>query len=269
MNKPVRFLHISDTHIGEHEDIELQRVKTYPYARRLVDEIKQLPFDYDFILHTGDIAAIIPKPEIYKKVESLFQEIEKPIYYATGNHDDSPHIKEYLTMGPKTDLDKQLLTYTFEVSGITFMCIDARGTDEIDPHGQISEAQFQLIENQLQSSKNEMVFFLHYPPIELDSPWVNDLLLILNGEKLHNLFASYAEKIKGVFFGHIHRTLTVTKDNVNYYSTGSTCLQFRNYPEDKEVTFIRDEMSRMNIVTVDQSQVIVKEYIFPLIQKES
>lgn len=269
MNRPVRFLHLSDTHIGETKDTLLQEVKPYPFTRSVIDEIKKLPFDYDFIIHTGDIAAVLPKPEIYQMVEKMFQEIKKPIYYVTGNHDDSPHIKKYLTMGQKEDLDDSLLTYTFDIQDTRFMGIDARGPDEIDPHGQLSERQLTIVEDQLKATTKPMVFFIHYPAIKLDTPWIDRDMLILNGDTLHSLFATYSEKVSGVFFGHIHRTVSLSKDNVNYYSVGSTCIQFRNYPEDTDVHFVRDNMSRMNVVSIENNQISIKNYLFACPPKES
>ena len=62
----LRFIHISDTHI--HPDPNYTKdyadITSYAGAKALVEQVNNVPFEPDFVLHTGDVA-YDPDPEAY------------------------------------------------------------------------------------------------------------------------------------------------------------------------------------------------------------
>lgn len=259
MSKLIRFIHISDTHIGPNKDFEQYGVNTYSCAQKLIAALNSLPFQPDFVVHTGDVTTD-PSDAAYQLSQELFSTLKYPIYYATGNHDTSKDIKQYLQMGDKTDLSETLNSYYFDQGNIRFMALDARGPDEIDPHGQISEDQINIVKEQLERENKHFVLILHYPPIALDSPWLNENMLILEGDKFHNLLSGHAEKILSVQLGHVHRGIDVVKDSVRYGAVGSSFIQFRSYSSDNEVLFESTGESYFDIVTITNNTIITKHH---------
>ncbi|MBI4136575.1 metallophosphoesterase [Candidatus Roizmanbacteria bacterium] len=261
----IRFIHISDTHVGPTKDIELYTVKTYPCAERMVDYLNNLKDKPDFVIHTGDVAATIPDEPSFKNAKEIFSKLKYPVYYATGNHDRSSFIKIYLHQGDTGDLvqDNNKNAYYFDSGGYRFITLDGRGPDEIDPHGSLSEDQFEALELEISNGTNPLIIFIHYPPIQLDSPWLNKNMLLLEGERLHALFNKAGTRLLAVFIGHIHRGMQIVKDGVFYSSVGSTFMQFAWQPTQDEPVMESTGLSYFNHVTIDNGHVTVKEYAIP------
>lgn len=261
----IRFIHITDTHIGSSKDFVQYGVRPYVCAETLISHINNFKVPVDFILHTGDVAATKPYEEEYKTAQGLLKKINYPVYYATGNHDRSSFILQYLKQGAREPLvqDKTKNAYRFDKSGYQFIVLDARGPDEIDPHGSLSEDQFEALEKEIETSSLPLIVCLHYPPITLDSPWINENMLLLEGDRMHNVFKKAGSRLLAVFFGHIHRGLQMVKDGVFYSSVGSTFMQFQSFPSQKEPYFESTGRSYFNYVKIADGEIMIKEYSIP------
>ena len=253
----IRFIHLSDTHIGPTKDFTLQGVKTFYPFQKTLEAISLLSFKPDFLIHTGDIVAD-PDEKSYELFNTAVENTDIPFYYVTGNHDDSAMVSNFLRMGEKEDLMGEKVVYRFEKNGHRFLTLDGRGPREIDPHGTVSDEQFAVIEKELQR-ESPISIFIHFPLLPMDCPWIDRDMLLYEGDKLHLLFATHAEKIDGVFFGHVHRGTQVVKDGVRYSSVASTCLQFRLLPGEDKPSFEDHKRGYFNVVTIDEGKMIVRE----------
>lgn len=257
---PVRFIHISDTHIGPTTTYAFAGVETYGNALQVVGAINALPFMPDFVIHTGDVVCN-PDEGAYRLAGELFAQLKVPAYFVTGNHDSSKMINSYLRQGPRSEQGvADSVSYAFERNGIRFLTLDARGPDSIDPHGLLPGHQFEFLRTQLQSNAMPAVVFIHFPPFSLDAPWFDREMLLLNGEELHGELSRFRERARGVFLGHLHRGIQLVRDGIFYSSVASTCYQFKAWPRDEEVRIGQDPAPAFNLVTVFQDNVIVKEY---------
>lgn len=259
---PLYFIHISDTHIGPTKEYELYGANTYTNALRVVETINALPLACDFVLHTGDIAAS-PNEDAYRLAAEVFGQLRAPIYFVTGNHDSAVFIKKYLTMGPadRSGGEEHFLTYAFERKGIRCIALDARGPDEIDPRGILEEHQFAFLEQELQRDAMPAAVFIHFPALPLDSIWLDRNMLLLNGEQLHAVLARHRERLRGVFFGHVHRGMQVLQDGILYSSVASTIGQFMAWPHDEDVRIDCDHPPCFNLVALAKEKTIVKEHV--------
>src|SRR5512139_2758628 len=76
----LRFVQITDTHLGDRDHLER--------TRRLVVEINRLPVAVDFVVHTGDIfAGGTPEGEARERLAEAFRALKAPIHFLPGNHD--------------------------------------------------------------------------------------------------------------------------------------------------------------------------------------
>lgn len=254
----IRYIHISDTHIGPTRDFLLQGINTsYPFEK-VLKAIQNLPFTPDFIVHTGDVVAD-PDTRSYSLFAEMVRDIQIPMYYVSGNHDDSQMILSGLQIGERSQLISDKLVYRFEVSGEQFLVLDGRGPQEIDPHGTISEEQLDMVESLLSKDQCPTSIFIHFPLIPTDCAWVDARMLLLEGEKLHKLFSKYRERIRGVFHGHIHSGTINVRDGMRYQSVGSTALQFGLMPYQEAPSYEDHGRGYFNIVTIDGGRMIVKE----------
>ncbi|MCK5573308.1 MAG: metallophosphoesterase [Bacteroidetes bacterium] len=264
MEELVRFVHISDTHVGPDRDFHLYGVNTFEATVNLVEAIQRLPFAPDFIVHTGDIVAM-PDPGCYELVREVFAGILSPVHFVTGNHDRAGDIHRFLVQGACTYLtdSRDILSYTFATKGFQFVTLDARGPDEIDPHGQLSPGQLAAIREIATREGPPLTVFVHFPPLSLDSEWLNEKMLLLNGVDLHNTLLQARKRLRGVFFGHVHRGMQVMAEGILYSSVGSSFRQFTSWPGSATVQFDENHPPCFNVVTLSKSQTTVKEYTIP------
>ena len=261
--EPVYFVHISDTHLGPTEDYARHGYPSLPYARQVVEIINNLPTRPDFVIHTGDIVTN-PSAEAYQLAADVFAELQVPIYYVTGNHDRACDIRRYLTMGPMQDClpDACALCYVFEVKGYRFLVLDARGPDEIDPHGLLSEEQLEIVRQEATADGPPLTVFIHYPLLRMNSPGMDAHMQVLNGEELHQALLPARDRLRGVFHGHVHQPMQIMRDGILYVATASTFAQFTAWPGDVHVETDHDLPPGYGFVHLLPEQTIIHQQAF-------
>jgi 3',5'-cyclic AMP phosphodiesterase CpdA len=258
------FVHISDTHIGPTADYSRHGHTPLPCLQRLIEIINHLPVKPDFVVHTGDIVTS-PHPDAYKLAAETFARLKVPIYYVNGNHDTACDIHYYLPMGPKKDVtaDPGVLSYVFEVKGYRFLVLDARGPDEIDPHGLLSEAQLAVVRREAQPYGPPLTVFIHYPCIPLNSIWMDAYMLVINGEALHEALAPARNRLRGVFYGHVHQAMQTTRDGILYAAVASAFSQFTAWPGMAATVLDPDHLPAYSFVHLTPEQTIIHQHTFP------
>jgi len=261
--KGVYFVHISDTHIGPNPDYSQYGSSPLPCARRLVEVINDLPHKPDFVIHTGDVVAD-PDPAAYQSAARTFAMLNVPIYYVNGNHDTAADIRHFLPMGPHKNegSDPDRLSYSFEVSGFRFLVLDARGPDEIDPNGLLPQSQIDLAAKVISEGDQPLAIFIHHPVLPMNSIWMDENMLILNGRELHEVLLSGAHRLRGVFHGHIHQPMQTFSDGIMYVSAASAFTQFGAWPDDRVTRFNPELDPGFNFVHLLQDRTIVHQHSF-------
>jgi 3',5'-cyclic AMP phosphodiesterase CpdA len=261
---PLYFIHISDTHFGPTKNFEHYGSNAFDVARRMVETINALPVDIDFVMHTGDVTDY-PDRATYTLAEEAFSRLKPPIYFVTGNHDTSLGINTHLTMGAKTDCssDQNIVSYSFEKKGFRFITLDSRGPDEIDPRGVLPLHQFDFLEREIHKDDKPFVVFIHFLPFTADSLWLDEGMLLLNGGLLHETLLPVRHRVRGVFFGHVHRGMQLLKDGILYSSVGSIIGQLNTFPGDAKATIDFQHPPCFNLVTLINGKTIIKEHSIP------
>lgn len=258
------FVHISDTHIGATPDFKRHGHASLPCAMRVVNIINQMPQRPDFVIHTGDVVAD-PQPAAFKIAAETFSRLEVPIYFVNGNHDTAAGIRHYLPMGVHETAgeDPDRLSYTFDVKGYRFLVLDARGPDEIDPHGLLAVSQLELAAQEAQSEGPPLCVFIHYPVLPLNSIWMDENMLILNGEALHRALLPARSRLRGVFHGHVHQPMQSIRDGIQYFCAASVFAQFAAWPSDIVTRYDPEHDPGYSFVHLMPNQTIVHEHTFP------
>ena len=93
--RSLSFVQISDTHIGFNKAANPDPAGT---LRQVIAQIKALPRQPDFIVHTGDITHLSTAQQ-FDDAHQLLQELRVPIHYIPGEHDtqDEGQGREYLS----------------------------------------------------------------------------------------------------------------------------------------------------------------------------
>jgi 3',5'-cyclic-AMP phosphodiesterase len=261
---PLYFVHISDTHIGPTADYSRHGHYPLPCARRLVEIANNLPTRPDFVVHTGDVVTE-PHPTSYLIAAEVFAQLDVPIYYVYGNHDTAADIRRYLLMGPLQYLsdDPNLLSYAFECKGYRFLVVDARGPDEIDPHGLLSPEQLEIVRQEAQPTGPPLTIFIHYPAVPLNAPWMDANMLILNGEELRQALRPAAGRLCGVFHGHIHQPMQIMRDGILYVSVASAFSQFAAWPADVVTRYDPNHLPGYSFIHLLPGRTIIHQHTFP------
>jgi len=265
MTDTVRFIQISDTHIGPDQDFELYEVNTYRAATALVDAVNRAPAEASFIIHTGDIVAH-PDDRAYHLAGEVFSRLRLPVYYVTGNHDDSAMVRKALVFGECSfqPAGTRRLSYRFEVGHHTFLALDARGPDAIDPHGILADEQLEVLAGELAEGEGPLTVFVHFPPLPMDSRWLDEEMLLLNGARMHELLRTASGRLRGVFFGHVHRGTVTFRDGILYSSVGSSFRDFSSWPGSGSVAFDATPRACFNLVSLYATTVSVQHHSIPV-----
>ena len=261
----IEFIHISDTHFGPSRDMNIRGGKPFDKIAALVEEINRLPFPADFIVHTGDIVND-PDNDAYQLAEKVLSRLHAPIYYASGNHDDEAATRRYMTLAPHDPLPgvEGKLAYSFTMGpGVDGVVFDAWVPPDEGPHGFLPQDQIIAFENLLQSTNRRFALFLHYPMIPIGSSWIDDFLLVKNGEAVHRFLADFRDRICGVFFGHLHRGLQLHRDGILYSGVSSSVCHFSSAPQETTCEFDPRACLAFNHVTISGDATMVKEYSIP------
>ena len=104
-----------------------------------------------------------------------------------------------------------------------------------------------------------VLVFIHFPAFAVDFSWDNMSMILQNGEEFHKLLVD-SGKVKGVFFGHVHRNVYFVRDGIAYSSAASTFCNFLIHPNEKAPQFSAAGTPSFNLVTVSEGSLVVKQY---------
>tara|TARA_Y100000588_G_scaffold279134_1_gene295941 strand:- start:12563 stop:13387 length:825 start_codon:yes stop_codon:yes gene_type:complete len=266
MIEPIYFVHISDTHLGPDRAYEAFGRRPYDSLSRLLDAIKALPTQPVFVMHTGDVAsgsrANLGVAASYRLAEDQFSSLGVPVYYAVGNHDDPVEVLK-LKMGPKTavfDESEPIVSYTFEAGQERFVVLHSQGPhEEVGAGGKLPAGQLAFLEQQFDNDR-QITVFLHHCPLDLDSDWFRDRVDMKDGETLHQALLPYRDRVRGVFFGHVHRGVQIIRDGIHYNSVSTPFCGLNYWPHVSETDTDTTCPLPFNFVTLTETSTIVKEH---------
>lgn len=264
----IEFIHISDTHFGPTPEMDIRGANPYRKNTALVKAIQDLPFDPQFIVHTGDIVND-PDEDAYQIANHVMGHFQQPVYYVSGNHDHTSMISKIMRQPGNMAMldgveDKQ--AYSFPMGdGVTGIVFDAWVPEEEGPHGFLAQEQIIAFEKLLQTTEDRFAIFLHYPMIPIGSYWIDKHLLVTNGELVHNFLKDYRHRIIGVFFGHLHRGLQLHRDGILYSGVSSPICHFSASPHEETCVFDPNCALAFNHVTISEGATMVKEYSVPFV----
>ena len=258
------FLHISDTHISDDaRDLPAYDFNGAPHPNRgaenLIEAIRRLPFEIDFVLHTGDVCAD-PFADNYRCARDLLRQIEQPLYLLPGNHDSADLMFDILHDGEALTV---LRDARVQVQDHHLLALDTSG--EGDVHAPtLGEDQIEWFAEQLESIGDQRaIVATHHPLIETGMRWLDETMRVQNGERIQSILQEYSANIAGVFHGHIHQQTNTHCDGVLYVSCPSTWFNLAAYPGVLEAQYDLDTPGGFNLVLIQENRTFVRRYNLP------
>ena len=249
-DEEVTFAHFSDVHIWSFFDGRESVKETYP-ERILMDTIDQINADkkVDFTLITGDVIDF-PNDALFLYVTSLFNKLDKPWYFAIGNHDcnwpywwpTDPLVGILKRVNPNFIENGRY--YAFHPQkGFTFIALDGSRYN-------FEKEQLDFLNTTIQNNPDDViVIFLHtpiMPPIDLETHklWQsNDLIKLLKK----------SSQPIAVFAGHYHATKIIQDGNILHVATPSL-----RYAQEFRIVNIKNKKDKV-IFTLDYKKTRLTE----------
>ncbi len=216
-NRSARIIQITDPHIFRQEKGCLLGLNTRNSLTEIIRDIVNKEIKADLILATGDISQD-QSPESYQFFSDIMDQLETPICWIPGNHDDVHQMAEsldteYFSPAKKINLGKwQVVLLDSSLSGQVY--------------GRLGREQRTFLQKSLQSSQAEYLLpVLHHHPVDIKCQWL-DPLGLEDSDKLFEMLDN-CPSVRGLLWGHIHQIYDQYRDKIRMMATPSSSVQFK------------------------------------------
>jgi Icc protein len=220
----MKIVQITDTHIFEDPDMRFESCDTRASFEAVFAEIRSLG-GVDLIVGTGDMS-MQGGSLSYRFLSSFLSRCGIPFLSVPGNHDEPNVASRAANFNFLTDTTMR----DFGRWRLHFLNTRKKGHEQ----GEISaKGLAALSQNILSAEKMSQIIFMHHPPLDVGSVWLDNM-------KLGNSVAFWkilkqSQSIKGVFCGHVHQDNEITNTRVRVITTPSTCVQFKRHSQVYEI----------------------------------
>ena len=257
----LRFVHISDTHISADPHYNDYKSPHTPLigarCARPRAEPSALPARFRpphrrRRLQPGRAIA-------YHAARDILSAIQAPVYYLAGNHDD-PAALQRVMLGAETISDP--FEYEFEVNGVQIVTVDSNRPAE-PPRGRVSADQLARLERICRADDDRpLIVATHHNVLPVGTVWWDEYMRMENGEDFHRALLPARDRLRGVFFGHVHQSTDTLRDGILYVSTPSSWTQIFNYPGQIETEIERNAQPGFSVVTITREQTHIRRHRF-------
>ncbi len=221
-NSSVRVLHLTDPHLFASDAGELRGVNTHRSLQRVLDHYQSGDWRADIAIVSGDLVQD-DSAQAYQRFRSLLGTLALPVYCCPGNHDVRTLMQDAVSSEPF----HYCATHTH--GNWTLAGIDSCMPGEAG--GQLDDAELQRVMDIVHNgSTPHALLYLHHPPIELGSRWLDSVGLANGSQLLEQL--QETDTARAVLFGHAHQAADTKIGKLRILGTPSTCRQFKPASDD-------------------------------------
>ncbi len=221
-NRPARVIQITDPHIFRRENGCLLGLNTRNSLKAIIEDIKKQDFNADLILATGDISQD-QSPESYRFFSEVMGQLEIPICWIPGNHDDVYQMAssldgEYFSLAKKINIGKWQI-----------ILLDSSLTGQV--YGRLGREQRRFLKNAIKSCNSDYILpVLHHHPVDIKCQWL-DPLGLEDAEKLFEMLDN-CSLVRGLLWGHIHQIYDQYRGKIRMLATPSSAVQFKPFSKE-------------------------------------
>ncbi len=208
----MRIIQLTDLHVGlEGEDTYGVDVRGN-FLRILKKANERQP---ELLVISGDLCYRDGDARIYKWIKTQLDEQDIPYEVMSGNHDDPALLADAF------DLREQLkdgeLYFAKQLNGRPVLFLDTTT-------GLVSDTQLQWLRRQLAAHAEEVMIFMHHPPLPSGVPFMDENHALQNMEAVQEVLFAHPFNIS-IFTGHYHVDKVIRKRNIVVHITPSCFFQ--------------------------------------------
>ena len=214
----MRIVQITDLHVGQ-EGQETQGVDVRANFLKVRDAVQSLNPDY--LIISGDLCFDNGEIPVYNWIKPHLDNLKIPYDIISGNHDDSVMLAE--AFGLEAFLDNKELFFHKRLGHKEVLFLDTS-------IGIVSEKQLKWLKTKLDSLNQDVIIFMHHPPLYAGVPFMDANHSLQNKPAVQEILFDYEHCIT-IFTGHYHVEKTICKRNVVVHITPSCFFQIDQHSE--------------------------------------
>ncbi|EPF81639.1 3',5'-cyclic-AMP phosphodiesterase [Acinetobacter rudis] len=220
-HKKQTLIQITDTHLMADPNAVFLGHSPEQTFHAVMQDIQQRYPDANALLHTGDLAQESVE-STYQRYQDYVASTRYPCFQIPGNHDNL-ELFPFSTALPQPGV--------IDLDPWAVILLNSAVKNHID--GFIQSEQLYLLEQQLMQLEDKFVVIAcHHHPIDMYSQWI-DQHKLKNALELKKILQRF-NNIKVVLCGHVHQDSVNMWNQIAFFSTPSTCVQFK--PRQQEFT---------------------------------
>lgn len=221
MSDSIKLLQMTDFHLLESEMTPLKGF--YPDQRldAVLSSIRNkqtVAPGYHHLLLTGDLAQDAQR-SVYQRILDKTAGLSEQRYWLAGNHDDAQVMSDFNEMQQKVVLD----------TNWAIVLLDSTSNPNGVGSGSLSVQELALLASVDQLDVDHVFVALHHPPIDVGSPWQDEIKLA-NADQFWQVLDKL-DKVRVVTFGHLHQEHHVTVQRsdkkIELFATPASAPQFK------------------------------------------
>ncbi|MCB0520959.1 MAG: metallophosphoesterase [Lewinellaceae bacterium] len=194
----------------------------------------------DLLVLSGDLCYDTGDQHIYQWIKARLDFLKIPYTVISGNHDEPGLLAKTFDMEHMLVGDELYFKRAFGKHVILFLETSK---------GIVSEGQLEWLSHELDHLSNDVVIFMHHPPLIGGVPHMDINYPLQNMEEVQRLFNGFPHHIS-IFCGHYHVEKVVCSGNLTVHITPSTYFQMdwhqENFKVDHYQVALREIVIREN-----------------------
>lgn len=212
----MRIIQLTDLHV------DLEGDNTFGIDIRgnfidLLQEVVRLAPDH--LVISGDLCINEGISSIYKWIKAQLEILDIPYDIIPGNHDDVQMMAEIF--GIQHLIDGEELFFAKKMDKTHCLFLDSS-------RGFHTDRQLKWLRRQLQQANEELIIFMHHPPMEAGVPFMDSKYPLQDMPAVQSVLFEHPHRI-AIFCGHYHVEKSLQLRNVNVFITPSSFFQIDQF----------------------------------------
>ncbi len=210
----MRVLQLTDPHLFADRDGALRDTVTWESMSAAIEHYRASDWRADVVYLTGDLVQDDSR-KAYQHVRDLVDAIGLPVHVVPGNHDIPALMQE--------ELANYACCSTIDTDGWRIVGIDTHEPGVAS--GRVGATELERLRGLLAAGDRPVAIFMHHPPVDLDSEWLDSVGLVDRDAFLE--VARDSGIVRLIVFGHVHQAFDNEDPDFRIIGTPSTGRQFK------------------------------------------